>query len=80
MHRKALFEYLHRQARRGADRRALIQHFHGSKSFTQAVVSEHSNYLRSVASLLCVEHLGATLLVHGGGEPPAFLAAARGPT
>jgi len=70
VHRKALFEYLHHQARRGTDRRALIQHFHGSKSFTQAVISEHGNYVRSVASLLCVEHLGATLLVHQGFDEP----------
>jgi hypothetical protein len=70
VHRKALFEYLHNQARRGGDRRALIQHFHGSKSFTQAVVAEHGNYLRSFASLLCVEHLGATLLVHQGFDEP----------
>jgi hypothetical protein len=70
VHRKALFEYLHHQSRRGADRRALIQHFHGSKSFTQAVVAEHANYLRSVASLLCIEHLGTTLLVHQGFDEP----------
>jgi hypothetical protein len=70
VHRKALFEYLHNQARRGTDRRALIQHFHGSKGFSQAVVSEHSNFLRSVASLLCIEHLGCTLLIHQGFDEP----------
>jgi hypothetical protein len=70
VHRKALFEYLHRQERRGADRRTLIQHFHGSKSFTQAVVAEHSNYLRGFASLLCIEHLGTTLLIHQGFDEP----------
>src|SRR6476646_2193797 len=60
IHRKALFEYLHHHSRRGTDRRALIQHFHGSKSFTQALVAEHGNYLRRVASMVRVEHLGAT--------------------
>ena len=70
VHRKALFEYLSHQARRGGDRRALIHHFNGSKSFTQAVVAEHGNYLRSIGSLLCIEHLGATLLIHQGFDEP----------
>jgi hypothetical protein len=70
VHRKSLFEYLQRHQRRGAERRALIQHFHGSKSFTQGMVAEHGNYVRAVASLACVEHLGTTLLAHQGFEEP----------
>ena len=64
IHRKALFEYLHNHARRGEDRRLLIAHFHGQQSYSQAVVAEHGNYQRSVASLACIEHIGATLLPH----------------
>ncbi len=64
VHRRALFEYLRGHARRGMGRRDLIQHFHGQKSYSQAVVAEHSNYLRSSASLICAEHFGTTILVH----------------
>ena len=64
IHRKALFEYLNSHARRGEDRRFLIAHFHGQKGYTQAVVAEHGNYQRSIASLTCIEHIGATRLPH----------------
>jgi hypothetical protein len=64
VHRKALFEHLHSHARRGEDRRFLIAHFLGQKSYSQAVVAEHGNYQRSVASLACIEQIGTTLLPH----------------
>ena len=64
VHRKALFEYLRGHAVRGAGRRDLMQHFHGNRSYSQAIVAEHSNYLRSSASLLCAEHFGTTILMH----------------
>jgi hypothetical protein len=70
VHRKALFEYLHNSSRRGGDRRVLIQHFHGHLSYSQAVVAEHGNYQRGVASLLCVEHIGSTLLPHQALDEP----------
>jgi hypothetical protein len=67
LHRKALFELLSSGAVRGWQRRKLIAHFHGGHSYTQAMVGEHGTYLRSAASLLCIEHIGATTLIH-----PAF--------
>jgi len=67
LHRKALFEFLREGALRGWQRRKLIAHFHGGQSYTQAMVAEHGTYLRSAASLVCIEHLGATRLTH-----PAF--------
>jgi hypothetical protein len=70
IHRRALFEYLREHALRGAARRLLVQHFHGFNSYTQAVVAEHGNFLRSCASLICAEGIGATLLAHQAfGEP-----------
>jgi hypothetical protein len=70
IHRKALFEYLRDYRQRGGGRRLLIRHFHGFNSYTKAVVGEHGNYLRSVASLICAEGIGATLLAHQAfGEP-----------
>ncbi len=67
LHRKALFELLRSGAVRSWQRRQLIAHFHGGHSYTQAMVAEHGTYLRSTASLLCIEHIGATALTH-----PAF--------
>ena len=70
VHRRALFEYLRGHAVRGTGRRDLMQHFHGNRSYSQAMVTEHSNYLRSSASLLCAEHFGTTILVHQAfGDP-----------
>ena len=66
-HRKALFEFLRESELRGRARRALVAYFHGGHSYSQAIVAEHGNYLRSSASLICVEHIGSTLLKH-----PAF--------
>jgi hypothetical protein len=70
LHRQSLFEFLRTSALRGAQRRALVAHFHGGHSYSQAIVAEHGNYLRSAASLICVEHIGTTLLKHPAfGEP-----------
>jgi hypothetical protein len=69
-HRTALFEFLRTSAMRGRQRRALVAHFHGGHSYTQAIVAEHGNYLRSSASLICVEHIGSTILKHPAiGDP-----------
>jgi hypothetical protein len=67
LHRKALFEFLRNHDLHGWQRRKLISHFHGGQSYTQAMVAEHGTYLRSAASLICIEHIGATTLTH-----PAF--------
>ena len=70
VHRSALFEYLRAHSPRESGRRLLIQHFHGNKSYSRAMVAEHGNYQRSFSSLVCVEHIGATLLVHQAfGDP-----------
>ncbi len=64
VHRTALFEYFRAHSPREAGRRLLIQHFHGNKSYSKAMVAEHANYQRGFSSLICVEHIGTTLLVH----------------
>jgi hypothetical protein len=70
VHRSALFEYFRAHTVREAGRRLLIQHFHGNKTYSKAMVAEHSNYQRSFSSLVCAEHIGTTLLVHQAfGEP-----------
>jgi hypothetical protein len=69
-HRKALFEYLREHRLRGDARRRLVRHFHGHSGYSHAVIVEHANYLRSAASLICAERIGANLLAHQAfGEP-----------
>ncbi len=64
VHRRAFFEYLRGQNITGPRRRELVQHFHARKSYTQAVVAEHNNYLHSSASLMCSERFGETIVPH----------------
>jgi hypothetical protein len=66
IHRKALFEYLRDRQIRGDARRRLVLSFHPTQHYTQAVVSEHSIYLRRACSFLCTSHVGANI-VHDAG-------------
>jgi hypothetical protein len=67
---KSLFEYLRESGARKLRRRKLIAHFHGDNGYVKALITEHSNYLRSTASLICVKHLGQKVLEHSAfGEP-----------
>jgi hypothetical protein len=70
VHRKAMFEYLRAERITGRDRHAVFELIHGGQDYAQAVVAEHSNYIRSVSSLLCSRHIGRTLLADRAfGEP-----------
>ena len=64
VHRKALFETLRRESVRGPARRQLIRQFHGNRGYTQGMITEHGNYLRCAASLLCASHVGERLFEH----------------
>jgi hypothetical protein len=66
MHRKALFEYLREKRVVGTDREKLFAYFRAS-DYPRSCVQEHTNYLRSAASLLCVRAIGTALL-----REPAF--------
>jgi hypothetical protein len=70
IHRKALFEYLRDSRIRGRDRHRVIAHFFGNIEYTQAIVAEHGNYLRSAASYLCSSHLGSHLMLDAVFEAP----------
>ena len=70
IHRKALFEYLHATKVRGAARRHVISYFRGTLQYTNAIVSEHGQYLRSAGSHLCVHHLGVAVLLDGVFQAP----------
>lgn len=62
IHRKALFEYLRDKKLRGQQRERLVQNFFPLRDFTDAVRSEHMQYVRSAASYLCVGHVGRDLM------------------
>lgn len=70
IHRKALFEYLRATGLRGAGRERVVSYFHGSLAYTDAMVSEHGQYLRSAGSHLCVRHLGVAILLDGVFQGP----------
>ena len=70
IHRKALFEYLRTTRIRGQARRHVVKYFRGALHYTDAVVSEHGQYLRSAGSHLCVRHLGVSVLLDGVFQGP----------
>jgi hypothetical protein len=70
IHRKALFEYLRTTRLKGTARRRVVGYFRGSLQYTDAVVSEHGQYLRSAGSHLCAHHLGVAVLLDGVFQAP----------
>jgi hypothetical protein len=68
IHGKALFEYLRRNAVRGAARTQMLNHFYPTRGYHFAVIAEHGGYVRKACSYLCASHVG-TGVVHD----PAFL-------
>jgi hypothetical protein len=68
LHRRALFHFLQQSALRGAGRALVMGHFRPGRNYAEAVISEHSVYLRTACSYLCTSHLGSTEV-----EDPFFL-------
>ncbi len=62
VHRKALFEYLRQRQLAGAKRRKLLAVFYGCADYTNALLTEHGNYVRSSSSYLCTQHLAEHLM------------------
>ena len=61
IHRKALFEYLRQQQITGRDRHIIFELLYSGQDYAKAVISEHSNYVRSTSSLMCSHHVGLEL-------------------
>jgi len=70
IHRKALFEYLRDRQLRGEARQRVVQFFQRSRTYSDAVVTEHGRYLRGAASFLCAGHLGSRVINDGAFEEP----------
>jgi hypothetical protein len=68
IHGKALFEYLRKNAVRGAERSQIVQYFYPTRGYQSAVIAAHGGYLRKSCSYLCANHVGAGVV-----EDPAFL-------
>lgn len=68
IHGKALFEYLKKHDVRGKARARILAHFHRTLLYEDAVVAEHTTYVRKAGSYLCASHLGSDLV-----RDPAFL-------
>ena len=68
IHGKALFEYLRKNAVRGAERTRIVQYFYPTRGYQSAVIAAHGGYLRKSCSYLCANHVGAGVV-----EDDAFL-------
>jgi len=68
--RKALFEYLTRRELRGESRRRMLAVFHGGRSYTDAMLSEHGNFVRAACSHLCSKHVGTVVMLDGAFQEP----------
>ncbi len=70
IHRRALFEYLRDRSLRGEARRQIINHFHASRSYSRAIISEHNEYVRASGSYLCSAHVGVIVMMDGVFDAP----------
>jgi hypothetical protein len=70
VHRKAPFEYLRDCQVRGTKRHRLFTLFYGFRDYTNAVVAEHGNYVRSSSSYLCMNYLGEHLMRDAAFDEP----------
>jgi hypothetical protein len=68
LHGKALFQYLRRNEVRGSHRTRVLEYFRPGRNYDNAVIAEHSVYLRKACSYLCTSHLGSEVV-----EDPMFL-------
>src|ERR1700730_17528333 len=65
---KALFQYLRRNGVRGSERARVLEYFRPGRNYDNAVIAEHSVYLRKACSYLCTSHVGTDVV-----EDPMFL-------
>ncbi len=73
VHRKAIFEYLQERTLIGRKRRRLFEIFYGCRDYTNAVLTEHGNYVRCSSSYLCAQHLAEHLMHDTAAAGPVGL-------
>jgi len=70
VHRKALFEYLRDCQVTGARRHRLFALFYGFRDYTNAVLTEHGNFVRCSSSYMCMNYLGEHLMRDAALDEP----------
>jgi hypothetical protein len=73
VHRKAMFVYLQQRMLTGPRRRRLFELFYGCRDYTNAVLSEHGNYVRCSSSHLCAQYLAEHLMHDTAAAEPLRL-------
>jgi hypothetical protein len=73
VHRKALFEYLRARRPAEAKRRRLLGVFHRCSDYSNALLTEHGNYVRCSSSYLCTQHLAEHLMHDPALDAPLTL-------
>lgn len=68
--RKAPFGYLTRRRLRGEPRRRMLAIFHGDRSYTDAMLSEHGNFVRAACSHMCSKHVGTVVMLDSAFQEP----------
>jgi hypothetical protein len=73
VHRRAVFEYARARQLTGRKRRRLFALFYGYRDYTNALLTEHANYVRCSSSYVCTQHLAEHLMHDGALEEPLQL-------
>jgi hypothetical protein len=73
VHRRAVFEYLREGQITGLKRRRALALFYGCRDYTDALLREHSRYVRCSSSYLCTQHLGEHLMEDVAFQEPLAL-------
>jgi hypothetical protein len=68
--RRSLFAFVVDRRLRGDSRRRALRIFHGARSYTDAVIAEHGNFIRAACSHLCTTHIGVAELSDGAFQEP----------
>ena len=62
VHRRALLEYVRERQLTEGKRRRLLSIFYGCRDYFNAVLAEHSRYVRCSSSYVCTQYLGEHLM------------------
>jgi hypothetical protein len=73
VHRRALFEYIRERHVKGRKRLRLFMLFYGNRDYTNALLTEHNNYVRCSSSYVCTRHLAEHLMHDAAFDEPLQL-------
>ena len=73
VHRRALFEYIRERQVKGRKRLRLFALFYGNRDYTNALLTEHHNYIRCSSSYVCTRHIAEHLMHDAAFDEPLQL-------